>query len=37
MDTVSIQVDILPNIVPSDDVVSCWKFMMENCLNVVII
>lgn len=37
MDTVSLQVDILSNSVPSDDVVSCWKLMMENCLRVAII
>lgn len=37
VDTVSLQVDILSNSVPSDDVVSCWNLMMENCLKVAII
>lgn len=34
VDTVSIQVDILPNSIPSDDVVSCWKFMTKYCLEI---
>lgn len=34
MDTVSIQVDILPSSVPSDDVVSCQKFVVECCLEI---
>lgn len=34
MDTVSIQVDILPSSVPSDDVVSCQKFVAECCLEI---
>ena len=34
VDTVSIQVDILPNSIPSDDVVSCRKFMIEYCLEI---